>query len=63
MKFLTWKVLLSTLNPSPIFVAVANFAEVLAMDSIQRSRITDQGKIGQRGGIPAAAKNSIWEVR
>jgi hypothetical protein len=32
MKILTWKEVLTTLNPSPIFGAVANFAEVLAMN-------------------------------
>ena len=32
MKILTLREVLTTLNPSPIFVAVANFAEVLAVN-------------------------------
>ena len=32
MKVLTWKAMLTALNPSPIFAAVANFAEMLAMN-------------------------------
>jgi hypothetical protein len=32
MKVLTWKAVLTTLNPSPIFTAVASFAEMLAMN-------------------------------
>jgi hypothetical protein len=32
MKILTWREALNTLNPSPIFVAVADFAEVLAVN-------------------------------
>jgi hypothetical protein len=31
MKVLTWNAVLTILNPSPIFVAVASFAEMLAM--------------------------------
>jgi hypothetical protein len=33
MKILTLREVLTTLNPSPIFVAVADFAEVLAVNS------------------------------
>ena len=33
MKALTWKNLFATLNPSPVFEAVAIFAEGLAMNS------------------------------
>jgi hypothetical protein len=33
MKALTWKAVFASLNPSPVFEAVAAFAEELAMNS------------------------------
>jgi hypothetical protein len=32
MKVITWKAVLTILNPSPIFAAVASFAEMLAVN-------------------------------
>jgi len=32
MNILTWRQVLTTLNPSPIFVALGDFAEVLAVN-------------------------------
>jgi hypothetical protein len=38
MKTLTWKALFATLNPSPVFEAVAMLAEELAMTGKGRDR-------------------------
>jgi hypothetical protein len=38
MKALTWKAVLATLNPSPVFEAVATFSEELTMTCKGRDR-------------------------
>jgi choline dehydrogenase-like flavoprotein len=41
VKAQTWKEVFASLNPSPVFEAVAVLAEVLAIDGIDNLRIAD----------------------